>query len=166
MPKQDEHGKVVQDQEGNEVQEVLLEVEDIHKAILEWNKCHFHQADKTPFTGGAENTILYVLIGYMGMSQAAKDVVKGTFLEKHGDELKNVLPETEQLIKEMAIPEEIKVLGEKITCEILEDDFISGFRKKERKHINISIWMAFGTLQSYCLQPRPQETRTREATSP
>jgi hypothetical protein len=28
------------------------------------------------------NTILYNLIGYTGMSQAAKDVVEGTFLEK------------------------------------------------------------------------------------
>jgi hypothetical protein len=61
--------------------------------------------------------------------QAAKDVVEGTFLEKHGNELKNLLPETEQLIKEMAMPEEIKVLGEKINCEISEDNFISGFRK-------------------------------------
>jgi hypothetical protein len=108
MPKRDEDGNVVQDQEGNEVQEVLQEVEDIHKAILEWNKCHFHQADETPFTGGAKNTILYDLIGYTGMSQAAKDVVKGTFLEKHGNKLKNLLLETEQLIKEMAMPEEIK----------------------------------------------------------
>jgi hypothetical protein len=100
------------------------------------------------------------------MSQAAKDVVEGTFLEKHGDELKNLLPETEQLIKEMAMPEEIKVLGEKINCEILEDNFISGFRKWKESKVNISIWTAFGTLQSYCLRPGPQETRTREATSP
>jgi hypothetical protein len=129
VPKQDEDGNVVQDQEGNEVREVLLEVEDIHKAVLERNNCHFHQADKTPFAGGAKNTILYDLIGYTGMSQAAKHVVEGTFLEKHGDKLKNLLPETEQLIKEMAMPEEIKVLGEKINCEISEDNFISGFRK-------------------------------------
>jgi hypothetical protein len=81
VPKRDEDGNVVQDQEGNEVREVLLEVEDIHKAILERNKRHFHQADETPFAGGAENTILYDLIGYTGMSQAAKDVVEGTFLE-------------------------------------------------------------------------------------
>jgi hypothetical protein len=54
VPKQDEDGNVVQDQEGNEVREVLLEVEDIHKAILEWNKCHFHQADETPFHQGLD----------------------------------------------------------------------------------------------------------------
>ena len=120
---------------------MLLEVEDIHKAILEWNKCHFYQADRTPFAGSAENTILYDLIGYTGMSQAAKDVVEGTFLEKHGDELKNLLPETEQLIKEMAMPEEIKVLGKKINCKILEDDFISGFRKwKESTSTSPSGW--------------------------
>jgi hypothetical protein len=129
VPKRDEDGNVVQDQEGNEVQEVLLEVEDIHKAILEWNKCHFHQAKKTPFTGVAKNTILYDLIGYTGMSQATKDVVEGTFLEKHGNKLKNILPETEQLIKEMLMPEEIKVLSEKIDCEISEEDFILGFKK-------------------------------------
>jgi hypothetical protein len=63
VPKRDEDGNVVQDQEGNEVREVLLEVEDIYKAILESNKSHFHQANKTPFTGGAKNTILYDLIG-------------------------------------------------------------------------------------------------------
>jgi hypothetical protein len=141
VPKREEDGNVVQDQEGNEVREVLLEVEDIHKAILEWNKCHFHQADETPFAGSAKNTILYNLIGYTGMSQAAKDVVEGTFMEKHGDELKNLLLGTEQLIKEMAMPEEIKVLGEKINCEILEDDFILGFRKwKESTSTSPSGW--------------------------
>jgi hypothetical protein len=95
--------------------------------------------DETPFAGGAENTILYYLIGYMGMSQAAKDVVKGTFLERHGNELKNLLPDTEQLIKEMAMPEEIK--GKKISCEISEDNFISGFRKwKESTSTSPSGW--------------------------
>jgi hypothetical protein len=59
-----------------------LEVDDIHKTILEQNQCHFHQADDTPFSGGTENTVLYDLIGYMGMSQAAKDVVDGTFMMK------------------------------------------------------------------------------------
>jgi hypothetical protein len=32
------------------------------------------------------------------MSQAAKDVVDGTFMEKYDDELGNILPETEQVI--------------------------------------------------------------------
>jgi hypothetical protein len=75
------------------------------------------------------------------MSQAAKDVVEGTFLEKHGNELKNILPETVQLIKEMSMPEEIKVLSEKIDCEISEDDFISGFKKwKESTSTSPSGW--------------------------
>lgn len=43
------------------------------------------------------------------MSKAAKDVVEGTFMEKYGDELGYILPETEQVIRELAMPEEIKV---------------------------------------------------------
>jgi hypothetical protein len=62
------------------------------------------------------------------MSKEAKDVVKGTFLEKYGDEL-DILPETEQVIWELAMPEEIKVLGKKIDHEITVEDFISGFKK-------------------------------------
>jgi hypothetical protein len=53
-------------------------------------------------------------IGYTGMSQAAKEVVNGTFLEKYGDKLGNILPEMEQVICELSMPEEIKVLGKKI----------------------------------------------------
>jgi hypothetical protein len=62
------------------------------------------------------------------MSKEAKDVVEGTFLEKYGDEL-DILPETEQVIWELAMPEEIKVLGKKIDHEIMVEDFISGFKK-------------------------------------
>jgi hypothetical protein len=87
VPKKDDEGNAIRDEASEEVREVLLEVEDIHKAILERNKKHFHQADETPFAKGAENTVLYDLIGYTGMSQAAKKVVDGTFLEKYGDEL-------------------------------------------------------------------------------
>lgn len=97
MPKRDEDGNIVHDEEGNKVPEVLLEVEEIHKAILEKNQKHFHQADDTPFAGGAKNMILYDLIGYTGMSQAGRDVVDSTFMEKYGDEL-DILPETEQVI--------------------------------------------------------------------
>jgi hypothetical protein len=75
------------------------------------------------------------------MSQATKDVVEGTFLEKHGNKLKNILPETGQLIKEMSMPEEIKVLSEKIDCEISEEDFILGFKKwKESTSTSPSGW--------------------------
>jgi hypothetical protein len=80
-----------------------------------------------PFGGGAENTVLYDLIGYTGMSAAAKDIVDGTFIEKHSGNIE-MLPETEQVIREMAMPEEIKVLGKKINCEISEVDFILGFK--------------------------------------
>jgi hypothetical protein len=68
-----------------------------------------HQAKETPFAGGAKNTVLYDLLGYTGMSKAAKDVVEGTFMEKYGDELGDILPETKQVIRELAMPEEIKV---------------------------------------------------------
>ncbi len=70
--------------------------------------------------------MLYDLVGYTGMSQAAKDIMEGTFLEKHGD--LDILPETEQLIKELAMPEEIKVLGNKVECKITEDNFRGGFK--------------------------------------
>jgi hypothetical protein len=72
-------------------------VANIHKAILEWNQQHFHQADDTPFEGGAKDTILYDLLGYTGMSKAAKDMVDGTFMEKYGGKCAQ-LPETEQVI--------------------------------------------------------------------
>jgi hypothetical protein len=62
------------------------------------------------------------------MSKAARDMVDGTFLEKYGDDLGNILPETEQVIKELAMPEEIKVLGKKIDCEISEEDFLLGIK--------------------------------------
>lgn len=128
--KKDDQGNIVQDADGAKVQEVFLEVDEIHKAILERNQKHFHQADDTPFAGGAENTVLYDLLGYTGMSKAAKDVVDGNFLEKYGNEM-NVLPETEQVIWELAMPEEIKVLGKKIDYEITEESFISGFKGKK-----------------------------------
>jgi hypothetical protein len=43
VPKQDEQGDMVRDVDGNESNEVLLEVRKIHKAILEWNQHHFHR---------------------------------------------------------------------------------------------------------------------------
>ncbi len=47
VPKKDDEGNVIRDETGEEVCEVLLEVDNIHKALLEWNKKHFHQADDT-----------------------------------------------------------------------------------------------------------------------
>jgi hypothetical protein len=76
---------VLRSVDGEEIREVLLEVDDIHKALLERNRKHFHQADETPFAGGAENSVLYDLLGYTGMSKAAREVVDGSFLDKYGD---------------------------------------------------------------------------------
>ncbi len=122
LPKQDENGDVVRNANGTESRKVLLE------AILEWNQQHFHQADDTLFAGGAEDTILYDLLGYTGMRKAAKDsMVDGTFMEKYGDKC-DLLP-AEQVIRELAMPEEIKVLGKKIHSKISDDDFIDGFKK-------------------------------------
>jgi hypothetical protein len=73
---------VVRNADGTESREVLLDMANIHKAILERNQQHFHKADDTPFEGGAEDTILYDLLGYTGMSKAVKDMVDGTFMEK------------------------------------------------------------------------------------
>jgi hypothetical protein len=127
VPKRDEDGNMLRNEDGEEVREVLLEVEDIHHALLQRIRKHFHQSDDTPFAGGAENMVLYDLLGYTGMSKA-RDVVDGTFLEKYGDDLGNILPETEQVIKELAMPEEIKVFGKKIDCEISEEDFLLGIK--------------------------------------
>jgi hypothetical protein len=42
IPKKDDKGNVIRDETGEEVCKVLLEVNDIHKAILEPIKKHFH----------------------------------------------------------------------------------------------------------------------------
>jgi hypothetical protein len=41
--------------------------------------------------------VLYDLIGYTGISAAAKGIIDGTFMEKYGDNIE-MLPETEQVI--------------------------------------------------------------------
>jgi hypothetical protein len=41
-------------------------------------------------------------------------VVNSTLLEKYGHNLNGLLPETEQVIHELGMPEKIKVLGKKI----------------------------------------------------
>ncbi len=116
---------MVQNANGTESREVLLNVADIHKAILEWNQQHFHQADDTPFAGGAQDTILYDVLGYTGMSKAAKDMVDGKSMEMHGDKC-DLLPETEWVIRELAMPEEIKVLGKKIDSALQGNRYRSG----------------------------------------
>ncbi len=52
----------------------------------------------------------------------------GYFLGEVWQWTKGPVPETEQLIKELSMPEEIPGLGKKIDCEITEEDFISGFK--------------------------------------
>ena len=125
---------MLRNEDGEEVREVLLEVEDIHHALLERNRKHFHQSDDTPFVGGAENMVLYDLLGYTGMSKAARDVVDGTFLEKYGDDLGNILPETEQVIKELAMPEEIKVLVRRLTAKSQRKTFSWESRAGKKVH--------------------------------
>ena len=59
----------------------------------------FHQADVTPFAGGAKNTILDDLIGYTGMSKLMRKLcISLTFFEKYSDDLGDVTPKTEQVI--------------------------------------------------------------------
>jgi hypothetical protein len=66
--------------------------------ILEWNKQHFHQADETPFAGGAENTVLYDIIGYTGnpieyiyVTDNLKEVVVTGSLEwVHSDDIDGI----------------------------------------------------------------------------
>ena len=93
VPKTDAHGKVMMDAEGKPLREILLEVDDIHKALLECNKKHFHQAAATPFGGEVGEGILADLVGYSGLTEAAKAIVDGTFLEQYGDSV-DMLPET------------------------------------------------------------------------
>jgi hypothetical protein len=81
----------------------------------------------TPFGNG----FLMDLVGYSGLSKAASDIVDGTFLDRH--ETTNLLPETKQLILEMAMPPEIKALTKPISKAISVSEFKEGFKKwKER----------------------------------
>jgi hypothetical protein len=110
-----------------DAREILLEVDDIHQALLARNKKHFHQAAETPFGHG----ILQDLVGFSGLNSAATDIINGSFLDKH--DLPDILPETRQMIMELAMPDQIKCLKDPISAEITEADFVSGFKKwKER----------------------------------
>jgi hypothetical protein len=75
-------------QQPTEAREILLEVHDFHKALLERNKKHFHQAANTPFGHG----ILQDLVGYLGLNAAAMAILNGSFLDN--PDLPNLLPET------------------------------------------------------------------------
>jgi len=124
VPKKDLNGHIVHDSDGTEMRKILLEADDIHKALLERNKNHFRKAADTPFGSGD----LYDLVGFTGLNEAADAIVAGTFMEEYGDEL-NLLPETEQLIAELAMPEMIKNLESDIPTEVGEGEYIDGFKK-------------------------------------
>ena len=104
---------------------MLLEVDDIHWALLERNKKHFHQAAETPFGGEVGEGILADLVGYSGLTKAAKAIVDGNFLDQYGASME-MLPETTHLIMELAMPDEIWQLG-KINHEVSTEDFYHGF---------------------------------------
>ena len=126
VPKTDQRGQVMTDAEGKPLREILLEVDDIHKALLERNKKHFHQAAATPFGGEVGEGILADLVGYSGLTEAAKAIVDGTFMEQYGDSV-DMLPETTHLIMELAMPDEIQQLG-KINSVVSTEDFYHGFQ--------------------------------------
>jgi hypothetical protein len=98
------------ERDGSHIREVLFKADDIYDALLEQNKRHFHQAFDTPFGGGVNDGILAELVGYSGLMTAAKAIVDGNFMAKYDDKV-DFLPETTQLIIEMAMPEEIRNLG-------------------------------------------------------
>jgi hypothetical protein len=83
--------------------------------------------------------ILYDLTGYTGMSQAAKDVVDGTFMEKYGNELGDILPETEQVIQGLAMPEEIKSLGRRFIMKSVTKTLFWGSRGGMRVHLHLHL---------------------------
>jgi hypothetical protein len=65
---------VMTDGDSNVIHKVLLDAEDIHKALLERNQWHFHQAHDTPFGDSKDDTVLFDL-GYSGLNEAAKSIV-------------------------------------------------------------------------------------------
>ncbi len=113
------------------------------QSSIEMQSKPFHQVDDTPFAGDAANTILYNIIGYTDMSKGAWDVVDGNFLEKYGHNLDGLLPETEQVICELAMPEEIKVLHKKMNVRsqrmTLSQDSSAGKRVPQPPHQD-AIW--------------------------
>jgi hypothetical protein len=127
IPMQDTDGNIMTDGEGKPILEVLLKADDIYNALMERNKQHFHQAFDTPFGSGVNDGILADLVGYSGLTTAAKDIVDGTFMDKHGDKV-DLLPEREQLIIEMAMPKAIKTLGN-INSIVTIHNFVSAFKK-------------------------------------
>ena len=66
-------------------------------------------------------------MGFSGLSEAATMIVDGTFLDKH--KMPDLLPETKQLIMQLAMPETIKTLKKPISKEITRGDFMDGIKK-------------------------------------
>jgi hypothetical protein len=150
VPKRDPDDNVMTDGDGNVIGEVLLDAEDIHKALLERNKWHFHQAHDMTFGGSKEDTTLFDLVGYSGLSEAAKLIVEGNFMEKYGGDI-DIIPKMEQLIKELAMPAVIQELSKKIEYLVDDADFITGFK----------VW---NECMSTSLQGNDQWSRSKEET--
>jgi hypothetical protein len=101
VPQRTPAGTVSTHQQPAEAQEILLAVDDIHTALLEQNKKHFHQAADTPFGHG----ILQDLVGYSGLNEAAMAILTGSFLDN--PDLPDLLPKIRQMIQELAMPNQI-----------------------------------------------------------
>ncbi len=132
------------DDEGKPLWEVLLKVDDIHKALLECNKKHFHQAAATSFGNEVGGGILADLVGYSGLTTVAKAIVEGTLMEQYGDSV-DMLPEMTSLIMELMMPEEIQQLG-RINPEVSSEDFFSWLSKLEGVHFHVFFGLASWTL--------------------
>jgi len=73
-----------------------------------------------------------ISVGFSGLTEGATAIVEGEFMAKYGD--LDLLPETKQLIAEMAMPEVFKSDPKnRVSVKIEHQDFVDGFKKwKER----------------------------------
>jgi hypothetical protein len=101
VPARESEGEetAISHEDTTDAREILIEVDEIHKALMERNKRHFNQAMDTPFGDG----MLYVIVGYSGIKKAAREIVNGDFLTNHS--IEEILLETRQVIAELAMPE-------------------------------------------------------------
>jgi S-ribosylhomocysteine lyase LuxS involved in autoinducer biosynthesis len=79
------------------------------------------------FGDSKEEAVLFDLVGYSGLNEAAKAIVDGDFLEKHGENI-DIHPETEQHIKELMMTAEIHKLGKKVAYLVDEHNSIPGLK--------------------------------------
>jgi hypothetical protein len=110
---------------------------------LEQNKKHFQKAAETPFGGEVREGILADLVGYSGLTKAAKAIVDGNFLDQYGASME-MLPETTHLIMELAMPDEIWHLR-KINHEV-DRRLLSWLSTLEGIYLHLSLWQASWSL--------------------